>query len=164
MEHNVAKWPGKYFRVTSNGIIEFSNTYDEANGFIGRTEKLRFEPGFDKSGNLAEISFVETKKGCWFCKEIEKGKSPFQIREVDGIAIGYAIDTEGCIEDELGESIIPIVFCPACGTKLPCPECGGEGTISVQAPVYPDAGSPTADIGSAPCPACAYHPKDIDND
>ena len=32
-----------------------------------------------------------------------------------------------------------------------CPECKGEGWFHIQAPVYPDEGSPTADIDEDYC-------------
>lgn len=32
-----------------------------------------------------------------------------------------------------------------------CEECGGTGEVRTMEPVYPDAGSPMADIGTRPC-------------
>ena len=33
----------KYYRINSNGKIQFSDEYDEVRGFIGRTEKIADE-------------------------------------------------------------------------------------------------------------------------
>lgn len=46
-----------------------------------------------------------------------------------------------------------------CQTKEVCAECFGDGTVSTMEPVYPDAGSPMADIGRRPCPFCTVKPE-----
>lgn len=93
-------------------------------------------------------------KKCVMCEAILDKKFPFNKHLLTPFG-GHFIDTEGCIEEEY----LQIFYCPVCGKELPCSVCRGERTIRVDAPVYPDAGSPTADIGSAPCPACNIKPK-----
>ena len=45
-----------------------------------------------------------------------------------------------------------------------CPECGGSGEITVDEPVYNEPGSPTAPIGTRPCPRCKSKKTSDDED
>lgn len=96
---------------------------------------------------------MENNTKCFMCEAIKDKQFPFNSK-IDDEPGNHHIDTEGCVEDSEGNDIIKIFFCPVCGKELPCGVCRGSGEVRVDMPVYQDAGSPTADIGSAPCPVC----------
>jgi len=60
------------------------------------------------------IQETEKKKnGCFMCQAIEDSQFPF-----DSGLDEYTLDSESCINDENGNTLITIYYCPVCGKKL----------------------------------------------
>jgi len=73
------------------------------------------------------------------------------------IKIDIELATTSDVENKLNDIIesVGLGYVKGEGWELlgesECEDCGGTGEITVNEPVYPDAGSPTAPIGTRKC-------------
>lgn len=87
------------------GYLTLDQLFDDEGFCAGRGYSITYE----KRKEIKEL----ISKVCFMCLAIKNCNFPFTI--IDG---EYCLDSEDCIEDENGDGLITINYCPVCGIHL----------------------------------------------